>query len=75
MPKLYRYICGNCGQDFQNAEAARKNLVVKKVEFRQYGFKGKLIRSRTLRWLCRSCMLADEQYNLPESNVSEGMLK
>lgn len=73
MPKLYKYECSVCHKLWETPDDARTNLVVKKIEFRQYGFKGKLIRSRTLKWLCRRCMMRDVEYNLPENYFSDGM--
>ena len=76
MARSYRYNCSNCGrQPGDTPEIARQNLFVKKIEFRRYGFKGALIRSRTQAWLCKECMTKDPEYNLPEKQISDGMVQ
>lgn len=76
MPRSYKYRCSSCGkQPGPTREIARQHLFVKKIEFRRYGFKGSLLRSRTVAWLCRPCMEKDPNYNMPEGIISDGMVQ
>ena len=60
------YVCAECGR-----EVGRPNLLRKKVEFRELGESGRLVKSRTVAWLCRipqedgtlSCVDKDPDYN------------
>lgn len=76
MPRKYKFRCTECGvQPGDTQETARKNLFVKRVEFRRYGFKGSAFRTRTVAWLCRACMRADSDYNRPENQISDVMVE
>lgn len=58
MPRLKRYICTSCGQDYE-----RESLLAKKVSFTQMGAGGKLVRSRVVDWLCPACTVKDDDWN------------
>lgn len=61
MAQQIDYACTRCG-----GLRKRNELITKKVSFSTLGSEGKMIRSRTLDWLCFSCTKNDPEYNIPE---------
>lgn len=51
----------------------REELVRKKVDFITLGPSRKMVASRTLSWLCNTCLERDEHYNLEPFKSSPGM--
>lgn len=69
MPHFSDYRCTIC-----NRETLRDLLVAKKVSFSKLGPGAKLIRSRTVAWVCDECIERDEEYNLPAFQGAPGMV-
>lgn len=65
--------CTRCGQrpggEGASDEEARDSLYVMKVDFRKLGKNGSVVRSRTIAWLCRRCMVNDPIYNQAQNAV------
>lgn len=59
-PSRFTYKCTNC-----NARTSRDNLTVKKAVFLRMGEGGATIKSRVVQWLCKACLLSDEDFNRP----------
>lgn len=57
------YACTRCGK-----EHPRSDLVAKVASFRELGVGGRLVRSRTVAWLCENCMVYDPDYNMTRVN-------
>lgn len=70
MPRAeHKYACSVCGQI-----VGRSNLVVKRATFMEVGKGGRLIRTRTVAWLCRKqCLEADPDWTQPAYAGSPGM--
>lgn len=51
------YKCTQCGKNCK-----RERLVVKRVQYTGMGKGARLLRSRTLAWLCPTCLRADPPY-------------
>lgn len=66
MPKKYEYKCNVCG-----IVKPRTRLYVKKTIFTTFGSNPRVIRSRTISWLCGSCVKGDPDYNRPENEFAE----
>ncbi len=64
------YKCGECG-----SEPGRDNLVVKRVEFANIGRAGKVLRRRSVAFLCQACMQADKAYTQEPYTKSPGNVK
>lgn len=76
MPKKFRYNCTGCGNmPGSTRDEARNNLFAKRVEFREYGFRGRLLRSRVIAWLCKACLEADEDYKRSERELADRMTR
>lgn len=58
MSKRSIYVCMSCDK-----ETPRDDLVVKRAVFALMGKHGKLFRSRTLGFLCPTCLECDSDYN------------
>lgn len=54
MPRNYK--CDYCGR-----EVDRSNLFVKQVSFREMGRGGKLVRQRSVGWICKDLCLAKDK--------------
>ena len=52
------YVCTQCGK-----QENREMLVVKKVQFQELGVLPTTLRSRSVAWLCPSCVAADADWN------------
>lgn len=65
---MRRYACGECGREYP-----RDKLTVKRVVFQTMGEAGKTLRSRTLKWLCVTCLDADEDFNRDRLAESPGL--
>lgn len=68
MPHYTEYLCTNCGQYTE-----RELLTVKKVVFTEMGSGGKVLKSRTIGWLCNDCIEDDEHYNLDAYTTAPGL--
>lgn len=74
MARQFRFECTRCGmQPGKTKEEAKRNLIVKRVEFREYGHRGGSLRARVTDWLCRECVASDPQYQLPAGTVADRM--
>lgn len=58
LPANKSYRCSVCGR-----EKKREELTVKKVNFQTMGQGARIIRSRVLGWLCKSCLSNDPVWN------------
>lgn len=58
MPHYSDYRCTPCGRVTE-----RELLYVKKVTFSEMGAGGKVVRSRTVDWICDECIEKDPEYN------------
>lgn len=61
MSEQHSYKCTDCGK-----MTPRDKLLTKKVSFSTLGSDGKMIKSRTVGWLCFPCVKKDPTYNIPE---------
>lgn len=76
MGKTPSYTCTSCGR-----EVGKFNLKTKRVEFREVGKGGAMIKSRTVGWLCiipqedgsPSCLDQDSDWHRPVFATSPGM--
>lgn len=57
------YRCTAC-----NKQTPKADLAAKTVTFRELGYSKPLIRSRTVAWLCKSCMGLDPDFNLERTD-------
>lgn len=65
------YVCDLCGKRWPRAD--RDMVAAKVAQFRDIGEGGKVIKSRTVGWLCKQpCMENDPQYQLPSMGASPG---
>jgi len=46
--------------------------MVKRVQFREMGARGKVIMTRTLAWLCRPCLGRDAEWGRPAFTAAPG---
>jgi hypothetical protein len=53
------YNCTECGQD-----PGRENITVITVQFKPIGSGVKVLKSRTIGWLCPGCLLKNPTWNL-----------
>lgn len=60
MEDVTRYPCTACQR-----RTPRDELTVKRVSFFKFGERGKLLRVRTVAWLCPDCKLSDVDWNRP----------
>lgn len=67
MPHYTEYRCGACGQ-----VTLRDLLVAKKVVFTGLGAGAKILKSRTVGWLCNECIELDEDYKLEKYSTAPG---
>jgi hypothetical protein len=67
MPHYSADICTKCGQSFP-----KDLLTAKIISFSQIGPKKRVLKSRTVAWLCPEDLKKDEAYNL-EPHKSPGM--
>lgn len=68
MPHYTDYRCMSCGR-----ETLRELLTVKKVVFAAMGAGGKIVKSRTLGYLCDECIKNDPEYQLEAYKSAPGM--
>ena len=65
-----KYSCSICKR-----ERTREDLVVKRVQFKEMGVSGKVIRTRAVGWLCRdACLLDDQAWVQQEYTQAPGTL-
>lgn len=62
------YQCDNCG-----IKATKSGLKVKRIQFKEMGEGGPVLKTRTVAWLCLSCMESDPDYNRPPFTASPGL--
>ena len=62
------YKCDYCGRP-----TSRSALKVKRTQFKEMGEGGAVLVTRTIAWLCLSCMEADPDYNRPAFSASPGL--
>lgn len=67
MPFYTDYKCSDCGERFP-----KYLLVTKTVVYAPLGVRGRILRSRTVKFLCIECLGVDVEYNLP-ANSGPGM--
>lgn len=59
-----KYKCSVCGAEKKREPGKHvEGLTIKRVQFAQIGYKGRLLRSRTIGWLCDPCRESDEDWN------------
>lgn len=68
--RKYNRRCSRCGPD--SLEVSRDELFVKRIQFVQLGNLGKVIRSRTVEWLCLDHMNQDADYQREAFQESPG---
>lgn len=75
MARAVKLNCTNCGNAPKGAndDEKRKNLYVKRVEFRGFGYRGRSIRNRVVAWLCSDCMVNDPDFRIHEMAIAEKM--
>lgn len=67
--RTIEYKCGRCGETRE-----RDDLVAVQVRFYELGINGKLLRTRTVRWIGKSCCLPEDPvWKLPRMVLSPGM--
>lgn len=67
MARQFIYVCTRCGnKPHPNDNEARELLTAKVVQFKEVGYRGKVIRSRVTAWLCPDCLKIDDTYNSPD---------
>lgn len=62
------YNCTECGEPYD-----REILSAKKVSFHAIGVKGRMLRSRTVAWLCPRCLVRDPAWTAEAYAASPGM--
>ncbi len=67
MPHYSEYRCGCCGQI-----TLRELLVAKKVVFTHLGSGAKIVKSRTVGWLCNECVEKDEDFQIEKFGAAPG---
>jgi len=67
MPAYTDYKCGKCKQPFE-----RELLIVKRAVFVPIGRGAKIIKNRTIMWLCPACLKLDDDWNR-ESHDAPGL--
>lgn len=67
MPHYTEYRCGVCKQ-----VTLRQLLVVKKVVFTEIGPGAKIIKSRTVGWICNECVENDTDFQLEKYSKAPG---
>lgn len=63
-----KYICTNC----HRLTKGRDDLTAKRITFSTVSNGQKLLRSRTIAWLCHECREADPDWNRPALSSSPG---
>ncbi len=67
MPHYSEYRCGTCQQ-----VTLRELLVAKKVVFTGLGAGAKIIKSRTVGWVCDECVEKDPDFNIEKYAAAPG---
>ena len=68
MPHFSDYKCSACQR-----ETLRNLLIAVKVQFTPLGPGARVLRSRTISWLCNECIEENEYWNLPAFSGAPGM--
>jgi hypothetical protein len=68
MPHFSDYKCTDCQR-----ETLKALLTAVKVQFTGLGAGAKVIRSRTIAWLCDECLCKNVHWNLPAYSGAPGM--
>jgi ribosomal protein L37AE/L43A len=68
MPHFSDYKCTKC-----NRETLKQLLMAVKVQFTGLGAGAKVVRSRTIAWLCDECLEEDAYWNMPAYSSAPGM--
>lgn len=68
MPHFSDYKCTEC-----NRETLRGLLTAVRVQFTPLGPGAKVLRSRTIAWLCDECRETNDYWNLPAWSGAPGM--
>lgn len=68
MPHFSDYKCTRCEQ-----ETLRELLTAQKVQFTPIGPGARVVRSRTVNWLCDECLQTDPYWNMPKFIGAPGM--
>lgn len=63
-----QYICDKCQK-----ECTKSGLKAKRIQFKELGEGGVVILTRTVSWLCLSCMQADPDYQRPAFSAAPGL--
>lgn len=63
-----KYECSKCQK-----ECGRNSLHVKRVQFREMGPNGRVIKTRVTEWLCPDCLQADPDYKRPQWGAAPGL--
>lgn len=66
--RAIEYRCATCG-----VEAGRENLLAKRVGYYRLSKPQKLVRSRTVKWLCVGCAEAEQEFQQEAIAASPGM--
>lgn len=61
------YACTVC-----NEPKDRDALIVKRIQFREMGVGGKVIKTRVIAWLCTICLSADPDNDIPAYETAPG---
>jgi hypothetical protein len=56
---VIKYKCGPCQKEFP-----KELLTAKRVQFRELGTDGRVLKSRVTAWLCPECLEADPEYHI-----------
>lgn len=54
------YRCGKC-----ESELTREECYAKKVSYTTMGMRARILRMRTVAWLCIHCLRKEPEYNMP----------
>lgn len=65
MPHYTEYVCSECGAECSREEANRGELVRKIVQFLAFGPRPRIVKSITIKFLCKGCMTKDSDYKRP----------
>lgn len=68
MPSYASEACTNCGQI-----TSPELLTIKRVQFAARSQPAKIVKSRTVLWLCEKCLALDPEWNLPAYKGAPGM--